>query len=206
MKREKTERLPADSELPRLLTLEGAMAFLASFSQLDLEGLREGDRMNLTADLRTVVAGEICQASTVSDEDLREAQRRVRVRLDDVAARNAFNAKVRRFEDSPFAEIILRGRSLEDLNGLRAVPGLGWRATSPKLAAAVDFVLCGTLVASHRGDLVAKRVRHCPGCQRLFFAEHKNSFFCSPKCSNRDAWERFRAKRQSTRRKKRAAG
>jgi hypothetical protein len=163
------------------------MRFLILFAELDIPGLREGDRLNLAADLQAFLGWARLSANLTSEEVL-ETQRRLREELLKVAIANAFNVEIRRFEDQPFESLQLEQSLLKDLS-LAVTPGEGLRVHGP-LRPAVLFTFYDAL--SH---IDSRRLRRCirEGCGRLFLAEHKNSFFCSAKCANRDAWVRFHA-------------
>jgi len=197
MKKQQDDRKPAPSAArdsgDRL-----RIAFLMRFADLDLHELREGDQLNLTADLQSLLGWANLSARQFSLEEVSTVQARVREELSKVADANAFNAGIRRFDDRPFESILIDPALLENLT-LSVLPNEGFRVEG-ELRPALLFTLYDAL-----GRIDARRIRRCPEktCQRLFFAEHKNSFFCSARCANRDSWKRFsNAKKRSKRRTK----
>jgi hypothetical protein len=168
-------------------TPEGRIAFFVGLAQIP-DQLREGDRLNVQADVQTVLGWSDAEAKKISIEEIASTKQRVLEELGKVAAANALNIKIGRHEDLPFASILLDPELVRSV-ALQVVPGHGIRAGGP-LRPALLFTLFEALGRIRNPDYIRRCLAH--DCARIFFAEHGNQFFCTPRCANREASWRFR--------------
>jgi len=169
-------------------SVEERMAFFVRFAALDLNGLREGDLLNLKSDVRAALSWLPEWGDEISLEILRETQPTVLRELEEVAQRNELNRRIGLTEDEPFAVRAIHPKLLKRIKFLSIVPGNG-----SVVQADLRTAILVTLELAFLPPFDARRVRQCAAqaCSRLFHAEHLNQFFCTPRHAHRE-WRRLK--------------
>jgi hypothetical protein len=171
-----------------ILSAEEKVAFFIRFAALDLAGLREGDRLNLTFDVRAALGWLTEWGDEISLEILRGTQPDVRKHLEEIAQRNELNRLIGLAEHEPFSDQSIPSELLERVQGLSIVPGKG-----SVVRADLRTAILVTLGLAFLPPFDPHRIRRCAaeGCTHLFLAEHLNQFFCTPRHAHRE-WRRLK--------------
>jgi hypothetical protein len=159
---------------------EEKLIWVLEFCQANLATFRPGDWLNLSSELQEFLDDSVPIDPTVQREQLQEVQQALQGRLKIISQHRQQNPLEEKWTitASGIPKVRFRGFA----------PGR-WKVgvQGAHLETAFFFALGLTLTG-----VDTERIRSCLECARIFFAEHGRQRFCSPKCKNRDAVQRFR--------------
>jgi len=207
-------------------TAQEKIEWALKFVDMDLGLLREGDRLNLVADMALFLEeGNAHLAGQIQDGDvLDEIQGNTSSILRTLAERNSPKSglalkkglKERLIVDARHEKMLMTSGTLadhpetylrispKDLDGLTfdlsAPNRYHLTVTATQLRSAFKFALGMALMGVDVSRLricVAPRPREQAICGKKFFASHGRQEFCSSQCKNRAALQRFRKAHQS---------
>lgn len=198
---------------------EERISFVLRFVQTDLDGLREGDWLNLREDVVTFLGWSPRWREQITREGVRSVKEKVSEVLGGIARAFApytpgdqethlprqLSYRVQK-EDA--LRLVDRGKKGFAL-GVERVRLLFFDMSEPGktrilietsleedgslgTAALRDAFLFSLLTTLSRLDITY--LRRCPVCSRFFYAEHGRQIFCTPQCASRAGTKRFRAK------------
>jgi len=199
---------------------EERISFVLRFMQTDLNGLREGDWLNLREDVMTFLGWSPRWREQITLEGVGSIKEEVSNVLGGTArtfaphAPGGWEAQLPRMllyggvQKEDVFRLIDRGRKGFAL-GVERVRFLFFDVSEPgktrvlvgtsleedgslSTAALQDAFLFSLLTTLSRLDITY--LRRCPVCSRFFYAEHGRQIFCTPQCASRAGTKRFRAK------------
>lgn len=171
------------------------MRFLVSLAEANLDGLRPGAWEDLRTDIITFAAVPPLRREECTRDLIRELQLNVFAVLLRLASRSGAPSSFPPIAWSWGTPIIPVWRYREG-EIVPSLPAADEAAGSPR-----DLFLWAFFVTLSKVDLF--RLRQCGedclirdgiAVGRLFWAEHGNQWYCSPRCANRAKLRRFRAK------------
>ncbi len=186
---------------------EERLYFVIRFAEMQLDLLREGDWLNLTEDILDFLDWPSLRQAEITREAIAALQSEVAEVLHDIVGRPSQAVADSGAPASPKVGQAWKRQRLKNVQIVRfgndqvfrvdvtTVQRLAFDYSTPgELRFSVSADLCDSFffalgVTLSKADL--SRLRQCPTCTRLVYAEHGRQQFCSPRCATKQRVKRF---------------